>query len=234
MISSRSRKFFIVFSLFMALLMAFLGAWQLQRLAWKEALIAELDAAEKAAPKDMLPSAADLGEDGGFWRYRLTGSFDNDKEVHLAIRYYKNKLGYHVLVPFTLSDGRVIMLNRGWVPTEKKEQAKRPESVAQGEQTVTVMLRSDKDYNYFTPANQPEKNVWFWREIPAIAKFTGHALYPLSADIIGEQKDDILPVPSNGHIELRNDHLGYAMTWFGIGVAIVVMTIIYIRKNRTV
>lgn len=234
MTNTRSLKIFVGFAVFMALLMACLGAWQLQRLVWKEALIADLEMAEKSAPKDVLSDIKSMDEHTGFWRYRLNGVFLHDKEVHLAIRYYKNKLGYHILTPFKLSDGRVIILNRGWVSTDQKEQNKRPETVVQGEQTVTVMLRSDRDHSYFTPANQPEKNMWFWRDIPAMEKFTGLSLYPVSADIIGEQKDGELPVPSTGHIELRNDHLGYALTWFGIGIAIVIMTRVYVRKHQNI
>ncbi len=232
MTQTRKPLYFLLFAAFMATTMFYLGAWQIQRLHWKEALIASLDTAAKAEPLTTLPAKETLSLHDNFSRYRLNGTFLNNKEIHLAVRYFKGKLGYHLLTPFKTTDGTIILLNRGWIPTEKKELNKRPKSLAEGIQTVTFMLRSDKDHTSFTPDNQPAKNMWFWRDIPTISKVAGVELYPLSGDVIGEQNPETLPVPSSGIITLRNDHLGYALTWFGIGISIVVMSIIYARKAK--
>lgn len=208
--------------------MSVLGVWQLQRLAQKEALIATLAESAVQPPSAALPLSSALLERSGFMKYRVHGEFLHEHELHLAARYWKGQLGYHLLTPFRLTDGRILLLNRGWVPAAQKSAPSRPHTLVTGPQDYTVMLRTDRDHSVFTPAHDIADNIWFWRDIAAMKKETGLDLLPVSADIVMEnQPQDSLPVASNGEFALRNDHLGYAITWFLVGLSGVLVFAFY-------
>lgn len=207
-----------------------LGTWQVQRLQWKEALITKIETANAQAPLLRLPPNNLLDE----YHYRyvmLTGEYLHEHELHLAARYYKSQLGYSVLTPFKIADDeRTVLVNRGWISAYEKELEKRPDSQPEGEQTITAMIRLNAERNPFTPENQPEKNVWFGRDVAQMAEYTGLELAPLTLDAIGDEVEG-LPIPSDGVINLRNDHLSYALTWFMIAAGIAGIFIAYHRKK---
>lgn len=207
------------------LLMAGLGVWQLQRLAWKEGLIAQIDKAHAEAPMTQLPQADFQAVE--FFPVKLRGTFDGKTEFHIAARYYRDKLGYHILSPLRLQDGRVVLVNRGWVPVDKKEPATRPETVIKGAQTVTGIIRTAGKKNWVLPDHQPGKNLWFWYDTAGMGASTGAEYLPLVIDAVGSQDAAKLPVPSTGEIKLRNDHLGYAITWFSVALTALVIGVAY-------
>lgn len=216
----------------LVLLMCGLSLWQLARLEQKETLIAAIEHGAHTAPNPILPLSAARLHSMGFQYFQVTGEFLHDKEMHLAARYFHGKLGYHVLTPLKMEDGRVLLVNRGWVPTDKKESSSRPESLSLGRQHYIVMLRTDRDHNYFTPPHDVKDNIWFWRDIPAMRTYTGLNLLPVSVDSVMESPPtDLLPIPSDGHIQLRNDHLGYAITWFLVGMGGVAVFLAYHLKS---
>ena len=216
--------FLLAFSVLMAL-----TAWQLERLAWKQTLLAQLAQAKAAPPLVGLPTQ----NVPPFHRITITGKFDT-REFHVTPRYYKNKLGYHIFVPFTLEDGRVVMVNRGWVPTAQKELDSRPGTQAPtGKTTLIVMVRDGSDRNSFTPDSQPEKNIWFGRDVTRMGEYAHiENLLPYSLDIVGERKDGVLPIPTDGEITLLNDHLQYAITWFLIGITALIVFVLFHRKEK--
>ena len=208
----------------------FMSVWQVQRMVWKEAIIEELRLAAANPPAEVLPSALDL-QHKGFMHYRLYGTFGK-QSLHLAARYYRGTLGYHLLSPFTLEDGRILLVNRGWIPAEMKDDAP---AASDEEQTITVMLRTDKDYNYFTPASDPRQNVWFYRDLHAMGRALDAELLPVSADLLGTPIKGELPVPFDGDFKLRNDHLQYAITWAMLAiVALWVFITYHWRKKEAV
>lgn len=207
-----------------------LGAWQVHRLQWKEALIERIETANEQAPLLRLPPNTMLDD----FHYRfvtLKGEYMHEHELHVAARYHKSQLGYHVFTPFTIAeDGRAVIINRGWISAYNKDIDGRPNSQPEGEQTITAMVRLNPERNTFTPANQPEKNMWFARDVPEMAAFTGLDLAPLTLDLIGEETEG-LPVPATGIVKLRNDHLSYALTWFLISAGMLGIFIAYHRKK---
>lgn len=212
----------------MAILMGGLGVWQLQRLAQKEALMATIANAHAQPPSGSLPLSRALLKQNGFMKYRVIGELLHEHEMHLGARYRKSKLGYELLTPLQLDDGRILLVNRGWVPTDKKDPATRPETLVRGMQHYTVMLRTDRDHSIFTPNHDIADNIWFWRDIPLMKKETGLDLLPVSADIVMENPAaDELPIPGDGAFALRNDHLGYAITWFLVGLSGIVIFFFY-------
>ncbi len=213
---------------FAVCLLVGLGIWQLQRLEHKESLIAEIAAGVDGKPGNVLPYSAPHLRSRGFYRYHVTGELLHEHEMHLAARYHQSILGYHLLTPLKLRDGRILLVNRGWVPAALKEPASRPDSVVWGMQHYTVMLRTDRDHTYFTPEHDIANNIWFWRDIEAMREHTGLPLLPVSADIVMEHVDETqLPVASTGEIRLRNDHLGYAVTWFMLACAAAAVFVAY-------
>jgi surfeit locus 1 family protein len=210
-----------------------LGTWQVNRLAWKEGLIAAIADANSKAPLTALPTEAEALTALQFHKVTLRGTWRGDVEFHLAPRYWRDKFGYALITPFTLNDGRTLLVNRGWVPAKKKELTTRPETAVNGKATLTGLIRVGSERSYFSPVNQPDKNIWFGRDtadMAAHAKLTN--IIPAMLDLVGEQTDTTIPVPSDGTIRLRNDHLSYILTWYGIALGILVIFVVYHRKKR--
>lgn len=209
-----------------------LGSWQVERLAWKEGLITEVAAANAKAPLSVLPKDAAELEKLQFRKASLRGTWDSKTEFHLTPRYYRDQFGYWIISPLTLADGRILLVNRGWVPGKKKELAKRPETAVKGKVTVTGLIRVGPERSYFTPKSQPEKNIWFGRDIAQMADSANLMnVAPVMLDMVGEQDVTHLPVPSDGTIRIRNDHLSYILTWYGIALGILVIFVVYHRKK---
>ena len=212
-----------------------LGTWQVQRLQWKTDLINEIETAKKNAPltaKD-LPTDESAWKEKNFWPVKLTGTWNHEIEYHLAPRYYKSQLGYHLVEPLVLADKRVVLVNRGWVPAARKEIDTRPKTIGVGRETVTGMIRYGNERNPFTPENQKEKNVWFGRDVKEMAAFYDvKNVLPAMVDQVGTQNIEKLPIPSDGAIHLRNDHLTYIITWYSIALGILVIFMLSHRKKK--
>lgn len=209
-----------------------LGTWQIQRLIWKQGLIAQVEQANMQAPLTALPDDAASLEKLQFRRVTLKGTWVANTEFHLAPRYFRNQFGYWIITPLKLEGGQVVLINRGWVPASKKALEKRPETAVRGTATLTGLIRVGAERNYFIPQNQPEKNLWFGRDIAEMASYAKlKNTLPAMVDRIGEQDPAHLPIPSDGAIRLRNDHLSYILTWYGIAAGILVIFLVYHRKR---
>lgn len=213
-----------------------LSIWQLQRLAWKEGLMADIARHQYSRAYADLPvisnNTVEKLKPLAFARFMLSGTYMHDKELHLAARYYNSQLGYHILTPFQLDDGRVVIINRGWVHVDHKDQNTRPQSLPEGTQHIVAMLRLDNDRNYFTPDHDVEDNIWFWRDISAMSDALGLELYPAVLDALYDIPPGNEPIPSDGLIRLRNDHLSYAITWALIGISGLLFFFTYHYKPR--
>ena len=98
-----------------------LGTWQVERLHWKEGLIAEIEAAKQQPPLTKLPSDPAALAALNFHPVKLTGVWLHEIEYDVAPRYWQGKFGYALFTPLQLPDKRIIIVNRGWIPREKKE-----------------------------------------------------------------------------------------------------------------
>ena len=204
------------------LVLLWLGTWQVQRLEWKNNLIANFESRATAAPID-LPTAPVDG-DMEFRRLALTGSFDHSQEVFMTGRTYEGNAGFHIVTPFTLTDGRVVLVNRGWVSESYREQSKRPFTLTEGETTIAAILRFPGKKGYFVPENEPENGFWFTLVpeqivghlgLQDVAETTFYAATVRTSDKIK------LPIAARTKTNLRNSHLGYAVTWYGIACALI-------------
>lgn len=212
------------------LAMLALGTWQVQRLHWKEALIAERQA-RSAAPAVALPGPGEDPAGLEFRRTAATGRFLHDREMYLAARSLNGNPGYHLVTPFALTDGRVILVDRGWVPVDRKEPASRRAGQLEGELRMEGLIRLPGRQSWVVPDNEPERNVWFWIDLPAMAAHAGveaetrYFVEAGPAEVPGG-----FPIGGQTRINLRNDHLQYAITWYALAAALLAIYLLYHRR----
>jgi surfeit locus 1 family protein len=228
-----------VFTCVAAAILVSLGMWQLHRLTWKEGLIAEIESRANAAP-DPLPPVAEWPklrpEDYEYRHVATDGTFENGKEA-LVFRASGGAAGkepgYLVLTPLRLTSGGFIIVNRGFVPMDRKEQSTRLAGLIQGETKITGLMRQPEARNFFTPMDDPASGTYFTRDPDLIAKHFGlvpAAPFTLDADAI--------PVPGGwprgGATErnLPNNHFSYALTWFGLALALIGVFMAFAWQNR--
>lgn len=196
-----------------------LGVWQVQRLAWKEALIATVDARVAAPPSPppgpaawpLVTAAAD-----GYRHVRVHGVFDNARET-LVQAVTEAGPGFWVMTPLRADQGFVVLVNRGFVPAGHADQATRRAGLIFGPATVTGLLRPTEPHGGFLRANQPAAGRWYSRDVAAIARTRGIAqAAPYFIDADSTPNSGGWPRGGMTVIRFRNSHLAYALTWFGL------------------
>jgi surfeit locus 1 family protein len=212
-----------------------LGTWQVERLHWKEGLIAERTAATSASPA-ALPPTVEAARPIAFRRVQIKGVFLHDREIPVhAIERRSGGAGYLVLTPLRLEDGAVVFVERGWVPTDKREAGTRAQANRAGEVSVEGLLRlapAGKP-SWFVPANDPGRGEWFWIELPALARAAGvpEAL-PFYVEAEATPNPGGLPLGGQANTDLPNDHLQYAVTWYALAAALAVIYLVLLRRER--
>ncbi len=213
-----------------------LGVWQLQRKEWKEALIATLNAQLKGEPSP-LPSASQWGalnrENSEFRRVTLRGDVVTDaKPVYLytgasALRSDVKQAGYFVFVPIRLPDGQTVVVNRGYVPLDRKIES------AAGPIDITGYIRWPETPGWFVTTHDTKDDIWFVRDPAAMAQTRGWG--PVAPFYIDQEA----PVPPAGFpkpgpltVKLKNDHLGYAITWFGLALSLAAVFLVWANRER--
>jgi surfeit locus 1 family protein len=206
-----------------------LGTWQLERKAWKEDLLAAIDARAfgqpvPAPPESAWPSWSPAKDE--FRRVQLSGTFLHDREIRLhgltEERRGQPLQGFYVFTPLRLPDGAIVMVNRGFVPTALRDTARRPEGQLPGEVSVTGLLRNPEQRGWFVPPNDPARDEWFVRSLAEMAEARGLArVAPFYVDADKSPNPGGWPRGGQTRINLPNNHLGYALTWFGIAGTLV-------------
>lgn len=213
----------VIFGLAGAAVLAGLGIWQLDRLASKEGLIAELEAKLSAEPV-ALPAGPDPDRHN-FLRVAVAGETGGEA-LYLLTSERPWGPGFRVIAPLRLEgDGRRVLVDLGYIPEEMKGEA-----VAAGETAeVTGALFWPGEADGFTPEPDRERNIWFARDPAAMAVALGTEPVLVVADAhdLGEW-----PKPRRLGIDLRNDHLGYAVTWFSLAVIWAAMSVLLARRER--
>lgn len=200
-----------------------LGVWQMDRRAWKRDILDRIAANQAAAPLtlDELLKGDPLRFEYG--RVRVTGSFLHDKEFFLAARSLKNTVGKQVVTPLRTDDGTIVLFDRGWIPSEKTERAKRAEGQLSGKVDLVGIVRRSQIKRQFAPDNDPAKNFWFHVDVPVMRRMADGRPDPvldsffLEADAAPNPGG--MPVGGQTRLDIPNDHLQYAITWFLIALA---------------
>jgi surfeit locus 1 family protein len=238
---------------------AMLGTWQVQRRAWKLDLIARVDQ-RVHAPAVAPPAPAEWPQvtaaNSEYRHVHATGTFLNDSET-LVRALTELGAGDWVLTPLRLEDGTVVLVNRGFVPPERRERAAHGAAAATTDATVTGLLRISEPKGAFLRRNDPARGLWYSRDVAAIAAARGLsrvAPYFIDAEADGRERQTVAedeerrpavaaddatgesasnaPVGGLTVISFRNTHLMYAITWYGLALMVVVGAWIVIREER--
>lgn len=200
-----------------------LGVWQLERLAWKQDLIQELSE-RMAAPPIALPG--DLADPTlEFRRVTVTGRFLHERELYLPGKTYKGTHGQWVVTPLVLEDGRALLVNRGWVPDRYARPETRKEGLLAGTVTVEGIIRLPgwQGWESARPDNAAAANVWYYFDLPAMAAAAGleNPVTAVYVEALGDESTGLLPIGLDRDVELPNDHLQYAITWFALALTLL-------------
>jgi surfeit locus 1 family protein len=233
-----------VFTIPVLIVLLGLGTWQVQRLHWKEGLIAERTARTTAAAIALPPAGQTLSPqalaDLDFRHATVTGIFRHEQEMYLAARTMEGSVGYQVITPLQQTDGSVILVNRGWVPETRKDPPKRAQGQIAGTVTVDGAIRAPRSKNWLeskvVPDDQPAQNLWFWEDLTTMGAHAGVApekLVPVFIEAGAAPNPGGLPIGGQTKVNLPNDHLQYAITWYALAVALVVIYVVYhVQQQR--
>ena len=210
-----------------------LGVWQVERLHWKEGLIAARQAALTAAP--VAPpadaAAAALLE---FHPVVATGRFAHEKEILVHAISQDGAAGFDVWTPLIMTDGRAVFVDRGFVPTVLADRKRRAAGEIAGPLTLRGLLRLPRRQKpgFFLPDNEPARGEWFWPDLPAMAAADGvTATAPYSIDAEAPPNPGGWPTGGVTNLDLPNHHLQYAITWFSLAAALAVIYVLSQRNN---
>ncbi|QJE72116.1 SURF1 family protein [Aerophototrophica crusticola] len=213
-------------------ILAVLGTWQVQRLQWKSDLIRKIESRTDAPPVP-LPAVV---EDPESWDYRpvlVTGRFLHDKELYLGPRTLTpprgpKQAGFHVLTPFARDDGSgILLVDRGFVPNDRRDPGTRAEGQVQGTVTIQGIARVPQGRAWMQPENRPAENFWFAYDLPAMAAATGLPGFdPLVMQAGPAENPGGLPVGGQTLVQIKNDHLSYAITWYGLALTLAIFFIV--------
>jgi surfeit locus 1 family protein len=219
---STSRVIFIVIgSLVVGAMLGALGVWQVKRLFWKLDLIERVEkrvgAEPVAAPS---PAAWDsiTPDTSEYLKVRVTGRFLHDKET-LVQAVTDLGGGYWVLTPLETTQGFTVLVNRGFVPAERRKPATREAAAISGEVAVTGLLRLSEPGGAFMRENDPVGDRWYSRDVAEITSARGlgpTAPYFIDADATPNAGG--FPVGGLTRVHFANNHLVYAVTWFSLAL----------------
>jgi surfeit locus 1 family protein len=216
-----------------------LGLWQVERLQWKTALIERVEAGLTASP-----SAAPGPDEWAnldivareYLRVAIAGIFDHDREIHVIATLADPKgaaggIGSFVMTPLVTNDGWTVYVNRGFVPRERVSPVTRVDGLVEGETAVTGLLRAPRRRAWFMPGDDATRNAWLSRDPLLYVETLGLPASRVAPYYIDADYDPALPggLPQGGEtiVEFPNNHLGYALTWFGLAAALAAVFVAY-------
>lgn len=204
-------------------LLVWLGTWQLQRLAWKEDILAAIDARIAADPI-ALPEVPDIASDT-YAPVALSGQFGRN-ELFVLVSQKHRGAGYRVIAPFLTVTGRHILVDRGFIPVADRDQTRRT-----GATEITGNIHWPDDRTTSTPANDVAANIWYARDVPEMSRALKTEPLLVIARSETPSAPGITPLPVDSSA-IPNDHLKYAITWFSLAAIWLGMTGYYIFRAR--
>lgn len=215
--------FLLTFGLIGLTVLMALGIWQMQRLAWKQTVLAQIDSRIIAAPV-AVPQNPDPELDK-YMPVQAHGSVLAG-EAHVLVSIKDVGAGYRIIAPYQLADGRRILLDRGFIRTKAKEAVR-----TIGPLDVAGNLHWPDEIDGYTPAPDLAANIWFARDVPALAEALDTLPVLLIARTTSQTNASVTPLPVDS-AGIPNDHLQYAITWFSLAAIWLVMTGFFLRGSR--
>ena len=211
-----------------------LGVWQLQRLDWKEGIIARIEARTERKPMSLQQAIA-LAKEGGnvaYYPVHAEGRFHHSRERYLYALSHDGAPGWHVITPLETVDGTFVLVDRGFVPESLRDPSSRRLGQIEDVVTVTGLARTPEEQSVFIPDNDPEANQWFSRDLPAMARsmFPGGTVQvaPFFLEAGASDVPGGWPEGGQTRLTLDNNHLQYAITWFSLAFCLVVIYGVYL------
>ena len=208
---------FLIITLFCAL-----GTWQLVRLQWKNNLINQISEGLKSTAINYSNEIQT-----NYQRVTVDGEYNFEKQIYLYSLNKKGVPGYDVVTPFITVDSENILINRGWIKAVQKNESKINKIM---NRKIQGLLRKNIKKNIFKPDNDIEKNIWFSIDSVDLTKFTGKTFNEYI--IYLEDKNINTPKPKQITIDLPNNHLKYALTWYSISISIFAYFLYFRKKNE--
>jgi len=210
-----------------------LGVWQLKRLEWKQGLIAQIEAQGPPITFEDAVALAREGRDPSYYRVRVDGRFHHAKERYLYA-LSEGRVGWHVITPLETEDRDVVLVDRGFVPDELKDPSARALGQVENVVTVTGIVRTPETQTLFTPDNEPKVNRWFWRDLAGMTR----SMFPagtidVAPFFLEADKSEVpggWPEGGQTRLEIPNNHLQYAITWFLLAAGLLIVYGLYVRS----
>ena len=215
----RHKFLFSVFIIFFIFVFIGLGTWQIIRLNWKNNLILEIENSLKNPPVQLSQS-----NQHNYLKIKTSGRVDFEKQIYLYNLNDSGTPGFEVLNPI-LIDGENYLLNRGWIPFEKKDT---PEINILDQNNIEGTLKTQGRKNIFKPDNDIKENYWFSLNREDISKFTGKEFSKYIIYLDGNYQ---FPRPKKITANISNNHKKYAMTWFSLAISILLLYLYFRKKN---
>lgn len=209
-----------------------LGVWQVKRLGQKEALISSLEKRLMTKPISLMGALAKQGqgEDIEYLKVTLIGQADT-KNMFRKVTSINGDPGWEIIAPFRTDDGSLVLVDLGAIAENQ------PLSLTENQQTIEGVVRiHNKGRGYFDNDNDPAKNIWYWWDVPAMLGGLKHIAAVHAAPFILQKlpnkTENEVPLAETPKVELANNHLGYAITWFGLATALAGVTGFYVFSLR--
>ena len=214
---------FQLFVIFFITLFCVLGTWQLYRLQWKLELISEITFGLDSRPIEYSSSIKK-----NYQRVNTKGKFYFDKQIYVYSLNEKGKPGYDVVTPFRTNKNENVLINRGWINKELKDN---PiiNFDKETDQKIVGLLRKIYKPNIFKPENDIKNNIWFSINLEDLKEATGEQFNEFV--IFLEDNQVKTPIPKKISIDVPNNHLKYAITWYSISISIIFYYLYFRRKK---
>ena len=200
------------FGILGVLILAGLGIWQVQRLAWKNNLIREISESLGTPPISLVPNEINIGSQ--YLSVSANGKF-LEKELHVLHSLKPYGPGFKVIKPFKLTSNEIILVDLGFV--EEKNKAK--ERIFTDE-TIKGNIFFPNETDFFTPDPNLDRNIWFARNLDSMANYLG--TMPILLVLSNSVDRGVITTPLRAN--LVNNHLQYAVTWFSMALTWVFMS----------
>jgi surfeit locus 1 family protein len=213
-----------------------LGVWQIERLHWKLDLLAKIHAG-LSAPPVALPVALPANDSShvdaaDYRRVHVHGRFANDQEVRFFTTGEHGLPVYHIVTPFDLDTGDKLIVDRGFVPVEPDGTELAKPAQLEGARTIVGILREPSAPNMFTPAIDKAKRIVHTRDPQALAAAFGWKnVLPMFMEADAAPNPGGWPKGGQTIVDLPNNHMQYAITWFGLALGLLVVYLAYHRSR---
>ena len=211
---------FKIFVFLFITLFCALGTWQLYRLQWKQDLINQISEGLKSNP---IRYSQNINKN--YQKVILVGKYDFKNQIYLYSLNDKGQPGFDVVTPFETMSKENVLVNRGWIKKEFKNSI----DINTSSKKIAGMLRQANRKNLFTPDNDINENIWFSINLEDVQKTTGKKFNRFIVYL--EDQNINMPKPKKITVDVPNNHLKYAITWYSISISIL-FYYLYFRKKK--